>query len=85
MSIEERVTDVIRGEALVLDGGLLVLAGALKSDSVQDGDTVRVRGAVRRLDPDQLPQRGNLDEALFGELITAPVIAARSIDLAPPD
>lgn len=53
MSIEERVTDVIRGEALVLDGGLLVLAGALKSDSVQDGDTVRVRGAVRRLDPDQ--------------------------------
>lgn len=84
VSVRGRVTDVIRGEALVLDGGLLVLAAALKADSVQEGDIVDVRGTVRRLDPDQRPGRGDLDEALFGELLTAPAIAARSIDLAPP-
>jgi hypothetical protein len=84
VSVEGRVTDVIRGEALVLNDGLFVLAGALNAETVQVGDVVRVRGAVRRIDSDQLPQRGSLDEALFGELRARPALVAYSIDLASP-
>jgi len=82
VAVEGRVTDIVRGEALVLDGGLLVLAGGLEAGAVEAGDTVTVRGGVRRLDPDQFPgRRGGLDEDLFGELIARPALVAQSIDI----
>ncbi len=80
VSVRGRVTDVVRGEAFVLDDKLLVLAGALGADAVESGDDISVVGGVRRLDPDQLPGRGSIDERLFGELVRTPVIVAQSIE-----
>ena len=80
VSVEGRVTDVIRGEALVLDDKLLVLAAALRANSIEKGQRITVLGGVRRLDPDQLPGRGNIDERLFDELASTPAIVARSIE-----
>lgn len=81
VSVQGRVTDVVRGEAFVLDDKLLVLAGALRAGAIQKGQTLRVLGGVRRLDPDQRPERGNIDEQLFGELARTPAIVAQSIEL----
>lgn len=79
VSVHGRVTDVIRGEAFVLDGKLLVLAGALRANAIEKGQALTVVGGVRRLDSDQLPQRGTIDEHLFGELSRTPAIVAHSI------
>jgi hypothetical protein len=81
VSVQGRVTGVVRGEAFVLDDKLLVLAGALRAGTVEKGQTLRVPGGVRRLDPDQRPERGNIDEELFGELARTPAIVAQSIEL----
>lgn len=80
VSLQGRVTDVIRGEAFVLDDKLLVLAGGLRADAVEKGQALRVVGGVRRLDSDQLPTRGSIDEHLFGELTRTPAIVAQSIE-----
>ncbi len=80
VALSGTVTDVIRGEAFVLDDKLLVLAGALRANSIERGQRLAVVGGVRRLDSDQLPQRGNIDEQLFGELARAPTIVAQSIE-----
>lgn len=71
---------MIRGEALVLDDKLLILAAALRADSIHEGQGITVLGGVRRLDPDQLPERGNIDEQLFDELARTPAIVAQSIE-----
>ena len=80
VSVQGRVTDVIRGEAFVLDNKLLVLAGGLRANAVEKGQALRVVGGVRRLDSDQLPTRGSIDEHLFGELARTPAIVAQSIE-----
>lgn len=80
VSIRGHVTDVVRGEAFVVDDKLLVLAGGLTAGAIAAGDEVGVVGGVRQIDPDQLPARGNVDEKLFGELARAPVIVAQAIE-----
>lgn len=81
VAVRGRVTDLVRDEGLVLDGRLLVLAGAVRADSVKQGDVVTVRGGVRPLDPAQVPDRGSLDEQLFGELTSAPAVTAGAINI----
>jgi hypothetical protein len=80
VSVRGTVTDVLRGEAFVLDDKLLILAAPLRANSIDKGQKLAVVGGVRRLDHDQLPERGRIDEQLFGELVRTPAIVAESIE-----
>lgn len=78
VSVEGRVTDVLRDGVVVLDGRVPVLLAGDRGPTLESGDTVRVRGAVRRLDLDAFRREGlgDFDDRLFGDFARAPVIVA---------
>lgn len=82
VSVAGRVTDVYERGALVLDRRIVVLLSRTAGALPGRGDRIRVTGAVRPYDLDELTTRApdDVDDDLFGDLVERPAIVAYAIE-----
>jgi hypothetical protein len=83
VSIDGRVTDILRSGALVIDDELLALTADFAQGKPKEGQRVRIVGPVRRFDPDQLRPGGKSlpDDEIFGRFADRPAVVAQSIEI----
>ncbi len=83
VSLQGRVTDVLRSGALVIDDQVLALTADLGQGRPKEGQQVRIIGPVRPFDPDQFRPDGDRlpDDEIFGRFANRPAVVAQSIEV----
>lgn len=82
VTVEGRVSAVYERGALVLDNRIVVLLTRTVDKLPRRGERVRVTGAVRPYDIDELAARtrDDVDDDLFGDLVERPAVVAYGIE-----
>lgn len=83
VSVTGEVRDVLDSGALIIDDRLVALTADFAQRRRRPGDRVRITGAVRPLDPDQVRQRGRgpADNEVLGNFANRPAVVAQSLEI----